>query len=242
MELDQQKLRELIEKAQSGNKDAKEILIEKNLGLVWSIVPRFLNRGYESEDIFQLGCIGLVKAIDKFDLSREVMFSTYAIPMIIGEIRRFLRDHGNIKISRCIKTLAFKAKHVKEELVKKNGEEPTINELADYMKVPVEDLVIAMDSIQPITYLEDVIYEGDGNTIQRGQSLFDDNQNDDTWVDTITLKELISRLNSKERQVITLRYFKDMTQQGVADILGVSQVQVSRIEKKALMKMKKDLS
>ncbi|MBS4534272.1 RNA polymerase sporulation sigma factor SigF [Clostridium sp. D2Q-14] len=232
---------ELIKKAQEGNGSAQDILVNHNLGLIRSVIKKFSNRGYDSEDIFQLGSIGLIKAIQKFDTSYNVKFSTYAIPMIIGEIRRFLRDDGIIKVSRSLKQTANKVKQSKERLSKELGREPTIQEISEEIKVDKEDIVMALESNYSPDYLYDIIHQNDGSPIHLIDKIEDEDPGDFEIVDKITLKESIRKLNARERQIIMLRYFKDKTQTEIAKELGISQVQVSRIEKKVLSNLKDDL-
>ncbi|MBB6216029.1 RNA polymerase sporulation-specific sigma factor [Anaerosolibacter carboniphilus] len=229
----------LIQRAQTGDKVAQSILVNHNLGLVRSVLKRFTNRGYEREDLFQLGCIGLVKAIEKFDLSYDVRFSTYAVPMIIGEIKRFLRDDGIIKVSRSLKQAAGKIKNAKEILFQRLGREPTLQELEDETEIPKEDIVMALDSnIQP-DYLYDVIHQDDGSPVHLIDKISETSAEDDTEVvDRLALQEVLSKLKPRERQIIILRYFKDKTQTEIAEVIGISQVQVSRIEKKVLQQLK----
>lgn len=237
--LEHEETMELIAKAQSGDEKAQEILVSHNLGLVRSVVNRFSNRGYEKEDLFQLGCIGLIKAIQKFDVKYDVRFSTYAVPMIIGEIKRFLRDDGIIKVSRSLKQTATKIKITKEKLYKKLGREPTIQEISDTLDIPKEEIIMALDSNAHPEYLQDVIHHDDGapiyllDKVSKSESL-----EDSEVIDRILLQEVISKLDARERQIIILRYFKDKTQTEIAKVLGISQVQVSRIEKKVLKSMK----
>ncbi|WP_333473060.1 RNA polymerase sporulation sigma factor SigF [Crassaminicella thermophila] len=230
---------ELIKKAQEGDIEAKNILVGHNLGLVRSVLKRFINRGYDKEDLYQLGCIGLVKAIEKFDFSYDVRFSTYAVPMIIGEIKRFLRDDGMIKVSRSLKQTAARVKSMKESLIKKYGREPTLQELSDKLDIPKEEIVMALDSnIQP-DYLYDVIHQDDGSPVHLIDKISETNTEDEGEVlDRIALIEILSKLKARERTIIILRYFKDKTQTEIAQMLGISQVQVSRIEKKILRQMK----
>jgi len=232
---------ELINKAQSGDQEAQDILVNHNLGLIRSVAKKFINRGYDSEDIFQLGSIGLIKAIQKFDDSYNVKFSTYAVPMIIGEIRRFLRDDGIIKVSRSLKQTANKAKQAKEALTKKLDREPTIQEISDEIKVDKEDIIMALESSYSPDYLYDVVHQNDGSPIHLIDKIEDEDTGDYDMVDKITLKELIVNLKPRERQIIIMRYFKDETQVEIAKKLGISQVQVSRIEKKILSSLKDDL-
>ncbi|WP_129600341.1 RNA polymerase sporulation sigma factor SigF [Anaerophilus nitritogenes] len=229
----------LIKRAQDGDQEAKNILVQHNLGLVRSVLKRFANRGYEKEDLYQLGCIGLMKAIDKFDFSYDVRFSTYAVPMIIGEIKRFLRDDGIIKVSRSLKQTAGRVKSAKETLFKKFGREPTLKELSSMLDLSKEEIVMAMDSnIQP-DYLYDIIHQDDGSPVHLIDKISETKMEEEGEVlDRIALVEIISKLKSRERTIIILRYFKDKTQTEIANILGISQVQVSRIEKKILKQMR----
>ena len=228
----------LISKSQQGDRDSEESLIKHNVGLISSIAKRFLNRGYEFEDLFQIGSIGLIKAIKNFDPSFSVKFSTYAVPMIMGEIKRFIRDDGIIKVSRSMKDVAKKSKIARERLSKELGRDPTINELAEDMHISPEDLVMAMDSMITPEYLYDVIHQDDGSPVLLIDKLAEDDHVDNEITDRIALKEVLERLDAKARQIIILRYFKDKTQTEIANMLGISQVQVSRIEKKVLAKMK----
>ncbi|MCT4604505.1 MAG: RNA polymerase sporulation sigma factor SigF [Marinisporobacter sp.] len=230
---------ELIKRAQAGDQDAKNMLVGHNLGLVRSVLKRFMNRGYEKEDLYQLGCIGLVKAIEKFDFTYGVRFSTYAVPMIIGEIKRFLRDDGMIKVSRSLKQTAARVKNIKEILFKKNGREPTLQEISNELDIPKEEIVMALDSnVQP-DYLYDVIHQDDGSPVHLIDKISEkQTANEGEVLDRIALIESLSKLKPRERKIIILRYFKDKTQTEIAQMLGISQVQVSRIEKKVLMHMR----
>lgn len=237
--LEHKKTIELILKAQNGSREAQEILVNNNLGLVRSVIRRFLNRGYDKDDLFQLGCIGLIKAIQKFDFSFDVRFSTYAVPMIIGEIKRFLRDDGIIKVSRSLKQTAIRVKMTKERLQKEYGREPTLQQIADDLDITKEEIVMALDSCAYPEYLYDVIYHDDGSPIHLIDKIGEtDSFEDSDVVDRIMLQEAIAKLEPRERQIIFLRYFKDQTQIEIAKVLGISQVQVSRIEKKVLQNMK----
>ncbi|GIM28113.1 RNA polymerase sigma factor [Clostridium polyendosporum] len=233
---------ELIKLAQAGSSDAMNKLIEINLPLVSSISRKFLNRGYDYEDIFQIGSIGLVKAINNFDTSFNVKFSTYAVPMIIGEIKRFLRDDGFIKVSRNTKTLARKLHFDKEELTKKLDRDPTVEELAQFSGVSKEDIVFALESSNGMQYLYDTIHQDDGSPVLLIDKLSENSEEDSDMINKIALKDALKSLDAKSRQIIMLRYFKDKTQIQVAKMLGISQVQVSRIEKKVLKEMKKKLT
>ncbi|MCF0149695.1 MAG: RNA polymerase sporulation sigma factor SigF [Clostridium sp.] len=231
----------LIPLAKSGDEEAMRILIELNMPLVSSISKKFINRGYDYEDIFQIGSMGLVKAIKNFDDNYNVKFSTYAVPMIIGEIKRFLRDDGIIKVSRNIKTLARKLRFDKEILIKELDREPTIDELSKYSGVDKEDVLVALESSASMQYLYDVIHHDDGAPIMLIDKLSENGEEDKNITERIALKEALRGLDTKSRQIIMLRYFKDKTQVQVAKMLGISQVQVSRIEKKVLAKMKEQL-
>ena len=230
--------KELIRKAKAGDNVALDILTEMNLPLVSSISKKFLNRGYEYDDIFQIGCIGLVKAINNFDDSFNVKFSTYAVPMIIGEIKRFLRDDGMIKVSRSVKNTARKLHYDKDALTKILGREPTLEELSEYSKVDKEDIITALESANSLQYLYDTIHQDDGAPVLLIDKLSEDYEEDNDVIDRIALKEALATLDVKSRQIILLRYFKDKTQIQVAKMLGISQVQVSRIEKKVLKIMR----
>lgn len=233
---------ELIKKAQKGDMDAKDKLVKHNIGLVKSVMRGFTNRGYEVDDLFQIGSIGLLKAIEKFDTSFDVKFSTYAVPMIAGEIKRFLRDDGIIKVSRSLKQTANKVKYSQEKLAKKLGREPTIQEISDELNIDKEEIVMALESSYHPDYLYDIIHEKEGNPLYLIDKLSLEEDNEKDILDRIVLQELLSELKERDRQVILLRYFKDKTQMEVADILGISQVQVSRIEKRIIMEMKKKLA
>ena len=232
---------ELLNLAKNGDSEAMNKLIEMNLPLVMSISKKFLNRGYDYEDIFQIGSIGLVKAIKNFDASFNVKFSTYAVPMIVGEIKRFLRDDGMIKVSRNIKSLARKIHFDKEELTKQLDREPTIEELSEYSGIEKEDLVFAVESASSLQYLYDTIHQDDGAPVLLIDKLSEKGVEDNDMIDKIALKEALRSLDEKSRQIIMLRYFKDKTQVQVAKMLGISQVQVSRIEKKVLNVMRDKL-
>lgn len=226
--------KELIKLAQEGNDEAKEKLISENSGLVWSIVRKFKGRGYELEDLFQIGSIGLLKCVEKFDLSYDVKFSTYAVPMIMGEIKRFLRDDGMIKVSRPMKETAIKARYLQEALRHKNGCEPTISELAAALNISSEELILAMEAGRDVESIYQTVYQNDGNPVYLIDKLEKNEEEETNIVEQITLMDILNKLNGKERQIIVLRYFHDKTQSEVASVVGISQVQVSRIEKKVL--------
>jgi len=229
---------ELIARAQAGDNDAAEQLIKENSGLIWSVVKKFAKRGYEPDDLYQIGSIGLLKCIRKFDASFEVKFSTYAIPMIIGEIKRFLRDDGMIKVSRPMKELATKARYITEMLTAKLNRQPTMNELAAEIGCTTEELIVATEAGHDVESLHATIYQGDGSPIFLIDKVAQATDDAEHKINILTLKQLIERLKPKERQVIILRYFQDKTQMEVAKAIGVSQVQVSRIEKKVLKALK----
>lgn len=236
--MDMDKTTELIISAQNGDKDAKEQLVKENSGLVWSIVSKFRNRGHDSEDLFQIGAIGLIKCIDKFDLNFNVRFSTYAVPMIMGEIKRFLRDDGMIKVSRNLKEISIKAKYTTDTLTKKMGKSPTINEIAKELDISSEELVAALDAGKEVESLYSTVYQGDGNPIYLIDKLDLKEDSNEKIINNILLKKLIDDLPEREKKIIRLRYFSDKTQIEVAKEIGVSQVQISRIEKKLLKKFK----
>jgi RNA polymerase sporulation-specific sigma factor len=229
----------LIINAKAGDKQAQATLVEKNVGLVWSIVKRFQNRGYEIDDLYQIGSIGLIKAINKFDASYDVKFSTYAVPMIIGEIKRFIRDDGIIKVSRSLKEIASKARITKEIISKELGREPSVNEIAERMNVSPEELVLAMEAGCTPESLYSTVGEGDNSPILLIDRINADNNSSEVdLIDKIAIRQILDSLDTRERQIIILRYFKEKTQVQIAKLLGISQVQVSRIEKKILKDIK----
>lgn len=232
---------QLLPLAKAGDAEAMNMLIEANLPLVTSISKKFINRGYDYEDIYQIGCMGLVKAINNFDDNYNVKFSTYAVPMIIGEIKRFLRDDGIIKVSRNVKSLAKKLHFDKEALTKKLNREPTIDELAEFSGMNKEEILFALESSASMQYLYEVIHQDDGAPVLLIDKLSENAAEDKNLTEKIALKEALNNLDIKSRQIIILRYFKDKTQIQVAKMLGISQVQVSRIEKKVLGEMRKQL-
>ncbi len=233
---------ELIALSKQGDKAARDLVVTMNIGLVWSIVRRFAGRGHELEDLFQIGCIGLIKAIDKFDSSFEVRFSTYAVPMITGEIKRFLRDDGMIKVSRSLKEIAGKVRITKEVLAYKMDREPSIEEISEELKISTEDIILAMESSSEVESLYKTIYQGDGNAIYLIDKLEQDKDENEHMIDQIALREIIETLDEKERNLIELRYFRDKTQTDIAKEMGISQVQVSRLEKKILKVMRERMS
>ena len=233
--------KELFKRMHNGDMKAREEFIKGNLRLVLSVIQRFNNRGEYVDDLFQVGCIGLIKAIDNFDLSHNVKFSTYAVPMIIGEIRRYLRDNNSIRVSRSLRDIAYKALQVKEKLTSKNSKEPTITEIAKELGLPKEEVVFALDAIQdPISLFEPVYHDG-GDAIYVMDQVSDEKNYDETWLEEIALKEAMRKLNDREKHILNLRFYEGRTQMEVAEEIGISQAQVSRLEKTALMHMKKYL-
>ncbi len=232
----------LIRKAKQGDNHAQGELVENNIGLVWSIVKKFYNRGYEPDDLFQIGCIGLIKAINKFDETFGVKFSTYAVPMIMGEIKRFIRDDGLIKVSRSLKETGNKARAVKEMLTKSLGRDPTVNEIADKLNMEVEELVLALEANLTPESLYTPLHEGESSAVLLIDRIDGGEEKENVLVNRIALKQVIDTLKPREKQIIILRYFKEKTQTQIANMLGISQVQVSRIEKKILNQMKKKIS
>ncbi|MCI6164497.1 MAG: SigF/SigG family RNA polymerase sporulation sigma factor [Lachnospira sp.] len=233
--------KELIEMAHKGDMKARERLVTENMGLIGSIVKRFVGRGYEQEDLFQIGSIGLIKAVDNFDISYDVKFSTYAVPMITGEIRRFLRDDGIIKVSRTIKENAVKCAKAVEELRKDNCKEPTIEEIAKKSGLETEDIVMSISASSEVESLNKVIYQGDGNEVLLMDKIEDNVSRHEELLNSIVVRELLEDLTEREKNIIIMRYFDEMTQTQVADKLGISQVQVSRMEKKILGTMRSKL-
>lgn len=230
---------ELLTKIKAGDKKARDTFINGNLRLVLSVIQRFSNRGEHVDDLFQVGCIGLIKAIDNFDLSHGVKFSTYAVPMIIGEIRRYLRDNNAIRVSRSLRDIAYKALTVKEKLTNERQTEPTVEEIAKKLDLPKEDVVMALDAIlDPISLFEPVYHDG-ADAIFVMDQVRDDKNSDEAWLEEIALREAMKRLSEREKLILSLRFFAGKTQMEVADEIGISQAQVSRLEKSALSHMKK---
>ncbi|MCR8660353.1 RNA polymerase sporulation sigma factor SigF [Paenibacillus endoradicis] len=238
--LEDSEVKRLIALSQSGDMEARDRLVNSNIRLVWSVVQRFMNRGYEPEDLFQIGCIGLLKSVDKFDLSYDVKFSTYAVPMIIGEIQRFLRDDGTLKVSRSLKETANKVRKMKDELSKTMGRLPTISEVAERLGITPEDVIFAQEANKPPTSIHETVFENDGDPITLMDQIADDSQ--DKWFDKLALTEAIGGLSERERMIVYLRYYRDKTQSEVANRLGISQVQVSRLEKKILQLIKEQIA
>ncbi len=228
----------LIQKSHDGDEEARAQLVEENVGLIWCVVRRFLGRGVESEDLFQIGSIGLLKAIDKFDFSFDVKFSTYAVPMISGEIQRFLRDDGIIKVSRSLKELAYKAFLAREKLQENLNREPTLEELANDMGVEKEELTMAMEASSEVESIYKPVYQKDGNEVPLLEKLEERDCQEERVLNRMLLSKLLNELGKEERQLIYLRYFSNKTQTEIGQELGISQVQVSRMEKKILKRMR----
>ncbi len=231
---------DLLRRMHNGDKHAREELIKGNLRLVLSVIQRFTNRGENLDDLFQVGCIGLMKAIDHFDINQGVKFSTYGVPMIIGEIRRYLRDNNAIRVSRSLRDTAYKAMQAKERFINAHGHEPSVDEIAKELNLPRKDVVMAMESIvDPISLYEPVFSDG-GDTIYVMDQVGDHND-DSNWLDEIALKQAIRGLNDREKHILSMRFFQGKTQMEVAGEIGISQAQISRLEKAALQKVKKEL-
>ena len=235
--------KELIALAGEGSREARDVLVLENMGLVYSIARRYLGRGYEMDDLVQIGTIGLIKAIDKFDLKKEVMFSTYAVPMINGEIKRFIRDDGIIKVSRTIQENSLKISRAKEELFQKMGREATANEIAEATGISPEDIVIATDALRDVESIYQTVYQSDGNqiyVIDKLSATTEDGSHEKI-LNHMLLENAMNNLDDNEKTLIEMRYFQDKTQFEVAKTLGISQVQVSRMEKKILLSMRKNM-
>ncbi len=230
----------LLKLVKEGDKQARDELVNGNLRLVLSVIQRFTQRGENLDDLFQIGCIGLIKSIDNFDISQNVRFSTYAVPMIIGEIRRYLRDNNAIRISRSMRDTAYKAMQMKEHLTNEQMREPTIEEIAAKMDTPKEDIVLALESIVDPVSLYEPVYSDGGDTIYVMDQISDSND-DRTWLDELALKEAMRSLSDREKKILNLRFFKGLTQVEVSNEIGISQAQVSRLEKGALERIKKQL-
>lgn len=229
---------ELIRQAKEGNMEARSRLVEENVGLIWSVVRRFQGRGCDAEDLFQIGSIGLLKCIDHFDLNRDVRFSTYAVPLIVGEIKRFLRDDGMVKVSRSLKEINYKVKKETENYQKEHHRAPTLQEISATLQIEESDILMAMESGQEVSSLHQVIYQSDGDEIHLEDKIEQQADEIEKAVDRMYISQLLTSLPSKERELIEMRYFENKTQTAIAEKLGISQVQVSRLEKKILKKLK----
>lgn len=234
--------KKLIEAAQNGDSAAMEKLVVDNSGLIWSIVRKFRGRGYEAEDLFQIGAIGLIKCIDKFDMSYDVKFSTYAVPMIIGEIRRYLRDNNSIRVSRSLRDTAYKAIYAKEGYMKRHLKEPTVEEIAEEIGIAKEDIIFALDAIQAPMSLNEPVYNDSGDALYVMDQISDKKNREEYWVEGLSLEAAMERLNERERFIIQLRFFEGKTQMEVASQVKISQAQVSRLEKNALKTMRQYLA
>ncbi|MBR0365819.1 MAG: RNA polymerase sporulation sigma factor SigG [Clostridia bacterium] len=237
--LSREEKQELLSRIKSGDKLARDRFIQGNLRLVLSVVQRFANRGENLDDLFQVGCIGLIKSIDNFDTSVGVQFSTYAVPMIIGEVRRFLRDEGPIRVSRSLKDIAYKTLRAKERYINEHSKEPTITELANELDIPREEIVMALDAIaEPVSLFEPIYHDG-GEAIYVMDQIRDTKNTDSSWLESIALKEAMKHLTRREKHILDLRFFNGKTQMEVAEEIGISQAQVSRVEKSALKRLRK---
>jgi len=237
--LTNERMRELLILIRQGSNTAREEFIQGNLRLVLSVIKRFNNRGEPLDDLFQVGCIGLMKAIDNFDLSHNVKFSTYAVPMIIGEIRRHLRDNNAIRVSRSLRDIAYKALQVRNSLAAENATEPSVADIARKMELPEEDVVFALDAIQDPVSLFEPIYQDGGDAIYVMDQVRDEHSDDSSWLEGLALQEAMVKLSEREKHILFLRFFRGRTQVEVADEIGISQAQVSRLEKTALRNMRK---
>ena len=231
--------KELFEKMKNGDEEARERLIQGNLRLVLSVIQRFYGRGENADDLFQVGCVGLIKAIDNFDLSQNVQFSTYAVPMIIGEVKRYLRDNNSIRVSRSVRDLAYKAMQFKEKYTRENGKEPTIDIIAKELGVERESVSASFDAIQDPISLQEPIYNDGAESIYIMDQVKDSKNTDESWAENMTIMQIMKKLNEKEKMIITKRFFDGRTQMEVADEIGISQAQVSRLEKNAIEHIKR---
>jgi RNA polymerase sporulation-specific sigma factor len=231
--------KELFYKMNEGDKEAREKLINGNLRLVLSVIQRFCGRGENADDLFQVGCVGLIKAIDNFDISLDIQLSTYAVPMIIGEIRRYLRDNNMVRVSRSVRDLAYKVLQVKEKITRENGREPTIEEIAKELEVEKEEIILSLDAIQDPVSLQEPVYNDGADSLYIMDQVKDKKNTDENWAENITMNEALKKLNEKERMIIDKRFFLGRTQMEVAEEIGISQAQVSRLEKTAIDHMKR---
>ena len=232
--LSNEKMMELIQKSQSGDDSSRDELVYGNLKLILSVIKKFSNRGENLDDLFQVGCLGLLKAIDNFDMSHGVKFSTYAVPMIIGEIRRYLRDNSSIRVSRSLKDIAYKSLHFKEQYLKENQKEPTIEEIAKHLEVEEIDVIVALEAIQEPVSIHTPIFNNGGDEIYLIDQIKDDQTSEDRKILELTIKEGFKKLNEREKHIINERYYTGKTQMEIANEIGISQAQVSRLEKNAL--------
>ncbi|KRQ86576.1 RNA polymerase sigma-F factor [Caloramator mitchellensis] len=237
--LTNEEMRELFARMKQGDKTAREKFINGNLRLVLSVIQRFNNRGENVDDLFQVGCIGLIKAIDNFDLEQNVKFSTYAVPMVVGEIRRYLRDNNSIRVSRSLRDIAYRALQIRDRLVNENNKEPTVSDIAKELNIPREEVVFALDAIQDPVSLFEPIYHDGGDAIFVMDQISDNKNDDETWIENIAIKQAMKKLNKREKMILNMRFFEGKTQMEVAEEIGISQAQVSRLEKSALNHLRK---
>ena len=237
--LNNKEMNDLFSRLKCGDESARSILVNGNLKLVLSLLKKFNNRIDNMDDLFQIGCVGLIKAIDNFDVTLNVQFSTYAVPMIVGEIRRYLRDNNSIRVSRSIRDLAYRVLSAKEKLTKQNEKEPTIEEIEKELNVPKEDIIISMDAIQEPISLQEPVYGDNTDNIYVMDQISDKKNTDEHWADSLTISSAIQKLNDKEKMIINKRFFEGRTQMEVADEIGISQAQVSRLEKNAIDHIKR---
>ncbi len=240
--LPNKKMRALLARIQAGDMGARDEMVQGNLRLVLSVIQRFNNRGEYVDDLFQVGCIGLMKAIDNFDLSQNVKFSTYAVPMIVGEIRRYLRDNNPIRVSRSLRDIAYKALQTRDSLANKYSKEPTIGQIAEALKIPREEIVFALDAIQDPISLFEPIYNDGGDPIFVLDQISDEKNTDRSLIEGVSIKEGMRHLGERERLILTMRFYEGRTQMEVADEIGISQAQVSRLEKAALKNLRKHMA
>ena len=232
---------ELLRRAKAGDQDARQQLIEGNLRLVLSVIQRFSSRGENADDLFQVGCVGLIKAIDNFDINQPVRFSTYGVPMIIGEIRRYLRDNSAIRVSRSMRDTAYRVLQVRDRLLAENQREPSVEQIAKELDLPREEVVFAMDAIVAPVSLYEPVYSDSGDAVCVMDQVRDTKNTDEDWTDRIALKEALKRLNPRERRILSLRFYEGKTQMEVSAEVGISQAQVSRLEKGAINTIKKNI-
>ena len=230
---------ELLRKVKNGDNEAREEFINGNLRLVLSVIQRFQNRGENADDLFQIGCVGLIKALDNFDLNQNVQFSTYAVPMIIGEIRRYLRDNNPIRVSRSVRDLAYKSLQAKERLTKETGKEPTIEQISKVLEIDKEEIAFSLDAIQDPVSLQEPIYKDGSENLYIEDQVRDNKNIDEKWAENLTIAQALAKLNKREKDIIARRFFDGRTQMEVAEEIGISQAQVSRLEKDAINRIRK---
>ena len=240
--LKNEEIMDLLRRTKEGDQEARQALIEGNLRLVLSVIQRFSSRGENADDLFQVGCVGLIKAIDNFDISQPVRFSTYGVPMIIGEIRRYLRDNSAIRVSRSMRDTAYRVLQARERLIAETQREPTVEQIAKVLEIPREEVVFAMDAVVEPVSLYEPVYSDGGDAICVMDQVSDNRNTDENWTDRIALKEAMKRLDERERRILTLRFFEGKTQMEVSAEVGISQAQVSRLEKGAISAMRKQVS